>query len=52
MPKGWRKCKCCGVSFEKKRPLQSVCSALCAYEYAKNSKKRKINENGPAERKN
>ncbi|MCP2041683.1 putative nucleic acid-binding Zn ribbon protein [Neisseria sp. HSC-16F19] len=30
-----RKCKVCGVVFEKLRPLQFVCSPACGAEYAK-----------------
>jgi hypothetical protein len=33
--KGWRKCKNCGVSFEKKQPLQSVCNFQCAIDHSK-----------------
>ena len=41
MPKGFRKCKNCGVTFEKKRPLQSACSPICAFEWAKKLKEKK-----------
>ena len=41
MPKGHRKCKNCGTSFEKKRPLQSCCDPICAWEWVKKLKEKK-----------
>ncbi len=40
MPKGWRLCKNCGTSFEKKRPLQSCCDPICAWEWVKKLKEK------------
>ena len=36
-----RKCKQCGEVFEKKQPLQYVCSPICAINYAKKKEKAK-----------
>jgi len=41
MPKGWRLCKNCGESFEKKRPLQAACSIQCSWEWARKLKEKK-----------
>lgn len=35
-----RKCKNCGVVFEKKQPLQYVCSVKCAIEHTKKNKEK------------
>lgn len=39
--KGWRHCKNCGTSFEKKRPLQAACSIQCSWEWARKLKEKK-----------
>jgi len=43
MPKGLnkRKCKNCGLVFQKKTPLQFVCSVSCSIEYAKKQREKK-----------
>ena len=35
-----RKCKQCGEVFQKKQPLQFVCSPICSIEYAKKQRKK------------
>ena len=44
MPKGLnkRKCKNCGLVFQKKTPLQFVCSVSCSIEYAKKQNRKKV----------
>lgn len=39
-----RKCKHCKEVFQKKQPLQFVCSPLCAVAYSKKQKTNKINK--------
>lgn len=39
-----RKCKHCKEVFQKKQPLQFVCSPLCAVAYSKKQKVNKINK--------
>lgn len=38
MPKGYKKCKNCELPFEPIRPLQPVCSILCAMQYTRKQK--------------
>lgn len=37
-----KKCKQCKELFEPQRPLQYLCSPFCAYEYAKNNVKKRV----------
>ena len=36
---GVKKCKGCGLGFEPSRPMQSVCSPVCALEHTRNKSK-------------
>ena len=44
-----KRCKCCKQMFEPSRPMQSVCSPLCAHSYAMQAKE-KLNRKADKER--
>jgi len=46
-----RKCKECGITFQKTRPLQFVCSPKCAINYNRKQKEKKENKEWKIEKK-